>query len=86
MTINAKYDLEIADGIQYSDNTAKLKVGSLHNLKGTLKVYVDDTVRSGMTVIEGKGKNLTWEELSKITLVNGNNLVLDMDRNVMITE
>ena len=86
VTINAKYDLEIADGIQYSDNTAKLKVGSLHNLKGTLKVYVDDTVRSGMTVIEGKGKNLTWEELSKITLVNGNNLVLDMDRNVMITE
>lgn len=81
--INAKYDLEITDGIQLDYNTEALKVGSLHNLNGEIKLYVDDTVRSGMTVVKGEGKTLTWEEMAKINFVNGNTLILDQVNNVI---
>ncbi len=75
--INAKYDLEIADGIQFGYNTEKLHLGSLHGLIGQLKIHVNETVRAGMTIAQGNDKQLTWEEMGKINFVNGNELVLD---------
>jgi len=84
--INAKYDLEITDGIQLDYNTESLRVGSLHNLTGEIKLYVDDTVRSGMTLVKGESKTLTWEEMAKINFVNGNALILDQANNVITVQ